>query len=118
MYRRPSLYFRNCVTDAYLVTTESRDPPRLLTRAIGQAADCGWVLQAIGKTHDLWWATFRRARVVAEEVLVMDWAPGDGENSRVIGEFKLHEHNRFCEDCGDCLDCYGEDVCAVTGEHH
>jgi len=24
----------------------------------------------------------------------------------------------FCEDCGDCLVCYGEDDCAVTGEPH
>jgi hypothetical protein len=24
----------------------------------------------------------------------------------------------WCEDCGDCLICYGEDACTVTGEPH
>ena len=24
----------------------------------------------------------------------------------------------WCEQCGDCLVCYGEDVCTVTGEPH
>ena len=24
----------------------------------------------------------------------------------------------FCEDCGDCLVCYGEDDCAITGRSH
>jgi hypothetical protein len=24
----------------------------------------------------------------------------------------------FCEACGDCLYCYAEDECAVTGDHH
>jgi hypothetical protein len=24
----------------------------------------------------------------------------------------------FCDACGDCLYCYAEDTCAVTGDHH
>lgn len=24
----------------------------------------------------------------------------------------------FCEECGDCLSCYAEDDCAVSGEPH
>lgn len=26
--------------------------------------------------------------------------------------------NRYCEQCGDCLDCYAEDVCEGTGKPH
>jgi hypothetical protein len=28
------------------------------------------------------------------------------------------KHEVCCEDCGDCLNCYGEDICAVSGRPH
>lgn len=30
----------------------------------------------------------------------------------------MKECNDYCEYCGDCLDCYGEDVCAISGVRH
>jgi hypothetical protein len=50
------------------------------------------------------------------------WDPGDPPE--VHKKFKglnfkgLICGEDFCEDCGDCLVCYGEDDCTVTGEPH
>ena len=36
---------------------------------------------------------------------------------RLIAE--AHPCTRYCEQCGDCLDCYGEDACehSEDGKH-
>ena len=43
------------------------------------------------------------------------WDPGDPEYVYKEGP-RCGED--FCEDCGDCLYCYWEDDCAVTGDPH
>jgi hypothetical protein len=34
----------------------------------------------------------------------------------MANDHEEEKHSLFCEACGDCLDCYGEDPCTISAD--